>query len=108
MEKNKMHKLDLIFIVGIVVIGILGALIDGFYWKDVEYGGFPVFSCMSIFESYTLWIILLIYSSIKYKEKQDKPKYVRWFMYFLLPFLHMAIIIVGLLIASLFINLFKI
>ena len=25
---------------------------------------------MSIFASYTLWIILLIYSSIKYKEKQ--------------------------------------
>ena len=103
-----MHKLDLIFLVGIVVIGILGVLIDGFYWKDVEYGGFPVFSCMSIFASYTLWIILLIYSSIKYKEKQDKPKYVKWFMYFLLPFLHIAIIIVCLLIASLFINLFKI
>ena len=108
MEKNKIHKLDLIFIVGIVVIGILGALIDGFYWKDVEYGGFSVFSCMSIFASYTLWIILLIYSSIKYKEKQDKPKYVRWFMYFLLPFLHIAIIIVGFIIGNLLINFFKI
>ena len=107
MENNKMHRLDLIFIVGIGVIAILGALIDGFYWKDVEYGGFPVFSCMSIFVSYALWIILLIYSSFKYKEKQDKPKYVRWFMYFILPFLHIAFIIVGLLIGSILINLFN-
>ena len=44
MKKNKIHKLDLIFIVGIIVIGLLGGLIDGVYWKDVE-GGFPVFSC---------------------------------------------------------------
>ena len=29
MEKNKMNKLDLIFIVGIGVIAILGVLIDG-------------------------------------------------------------------------------
>ena len=107
MEKNKMHKLDLIFIVGIGIIAILGALIDTFYWKDVEYGGFPVFCCMGIFASYALWIILLIYSLLKYKEKQDKPKYVRWFMYFILPFLHITFIIVGLLIGSLLINLFN-
>lgn len=78
--------------------------IDGFYWKDVEYGGFPVYSMMSIFASYALWIILLIYSSFKYKEKQEKPRYVRWYMYFLLPFLHIAIIVVGLLTVNLVIN----
>ena len=44
MKKNKMNKLDLIFIVGIAIIAILAALIDAFYWKDVKYGGFPVFS----------------------------------------------------------------
>lgn len=107
MEKNKMHKLDLIFIVGIGVIAILGALIDVFYWKDVKYGGFPVYSCMSIYASYALFIILLIYSSLKYKENQDKPQYVRWFMGFVLPFLHIAFIIVGFIIGNLLINLFN-
>jgi len=107
MEKNKMNKLDLIFVVGIGVIAILGALIDVFYWKDVEYGGFPVYSCMSIYASYALLIILLVYSSFKHKEKQDKPEYVRWFMCFILPFLHIAFIIVGFIIGNLFINLFN-
>jgi len=107
MGENKMHKLDLIFIVGIGVIAIFGSLIDVLYWKDVEYGGFPVYSCMSISVSYALWIILLIYSSFKNKGKQDKPKYVRWFMYFVLPFLHIMFIIVGLLIGNLLINFFN-
>ena len=106
-RNNKLHKIDLIFIVGIIIIGILGALIDGFYWKDIAYGGFPVFSCISIFASYSLWIILLIYSSFKYKEKQDKPRYVRWYMYFLLPFLHIAFILIGLILSSFIINLFN-
>lgn len=104
MKKNKMHKLDLIFIVGIGVIAILSALIDVFYMKKVN---FPVRSCMSIYASYALWIILLIYSSLKYKEKQDKPEYVRWFMCFILPFLHIAFIIVGFIIGNLLINLFN-
>ena len=92
MEKNKMHKLDLIFIVGIGIIAILSAVIDVFYMKYVN---FPVRSCMSIYASYALLIILLIYSSFKYKENQDKPQYVRWFMCFILRFLHIAFIIVG-------------
>lgn len=104
MKKNKMNKLDLIFIVGIGVIAILSALIDVFYMKDVN---FPVHSCISIYASYALWIILLIYSSLKYKEKQDKPEYVRWFMCFILPFLHIAFIIVGFIIGNLLINLFN-
>jgi len=108
MEKNKMHKLDLIFIVGIVLIAILSAFADVFCWKDVEQGGFPVFSLMSIYYvSYPLLVILLIYSSLKYKEKQDKPEYVRWFMCFILPFLHIAFIIVGFIIGNLLINLFN-
>ena len=82
MEKNKMNKLDMIFVVGIGVIAILSALIDCFYTKV-----FPVFSIGSVYYvSYPLLIVLLIYSSLKYKEKQDKPKYVRWFMCFILPF----------------------
>lgn len=104
MEKNKMHKLDLIFIVGIGIIAILSAVLDVFYMKNVN---FPVRSCMSIYASYALWIILLIYSSLKYKEKQDKPEYVRWFMGFILPFLHIAFIIVGFIIGFLLTNLFN-
>lgn len=99
-----MNKLDLIFIVGIGIIAILSAVIDVFYMKDIN---FPVRSCMSIYASYALWIILLIYSSLKYKEKQDKPKYVRGFMCFILPFLHIAFIIVGFIIGNLLINIFN-
>ena len=103
MKKNKMHKLDLIFLAGIGVIAILSALIDVFYSKV-----FPVFSIGSVYYvSYPLLIILLIYSSLKYKEKQDKPEYVRWFMYFILPFLHIAFIIVGFIVGNLLINFFN-
>ena len=104
MKNSKMHKIDKIFIVGIGVIAILGAVTDVFYMKEVN---FPVRSCMSIYASYALLIILLIYSSLKYKEKQDKPQYVRWFMCFLLPFLHIAFIIVGLIGGNILINLFN-
>jgi len=63
MKKNKMHKLDLIFIVGIGVIAILSALIDCFYVKV-----FPVFSIGSVYYvSYPLLIVILIYYSLKYK-----------------------------------------
>lgn len=104
MEKNKMNKLDLFFIVGTGVIAILSALIDAFYTKV-----FPVFSIGSVYYvSYPLLIILLIYSSLKYKENEDKPQYVRWFMFFVLPFLHIAFMIVGFIIAHLLGNLFNI
>ena len=56
-----MYKIDLIFIVGIVIIAILGGVIDGFYWKGVSEGGFPVYTIMSICGSYAFWIILFIY-----------------------------------------------
>lgn len=102
MKKNRMNKLDLIFIVGILVIPILSAVAD-VCQKEIN---FPVYSCMSIYASYALWIILLIYSSLKYKEKQDKPKYIRWFMCFILPFLHIAFIIVGFIIGNLLMNFF--
>ena len=95
---KKIHKLDLILLVGIGLIAIVSALIDIFYIVV-----FPVCSCVSVFYvSYPFWIILLIYSSIKYKDKgeQEKPQYVKWFMLFLLPFLHIAFIIVGFIIGN--------
>lgn len=90
---KKIHKLDLILLAGIGLIGIVSALIDVFYIIV-----FPVCSCVSVYyASYPLLIILLIYSSIKYKDKeeQDKPKCVKWFMLLLLPVLHIAFVIVG-------------
>lgn len=104
MKKNKIHKLDLILIVGIGVIAILSALIDAFYTKV-----FPFFSIASVYYvSYPLLTILLIYSSFKYKENLDKPQCVRWFMFFVLPFLHIPFMIAGFIIAHLFRNLFLI
>ena len=104
MEKNKTNKLDLILLVGMGVIAILSSLIDVFHMKDIN---FPVYSCISIYASYVLFIILLIYSSCKYKENQNKPQYVRWFMVFILPFFHIAFITVGFIISNLLINLFN-
>lgn len=93
MEKKKMHKLDLILLVGIALIAIGSALIDIFYVVV-----FPVCSCVSVYYvSYPLLIILMIYSSVKYKEKeeQDKPTIVKWYMLLLLPVLHIVFLIVG-------------
>ena len=90
---EKTHKLDLILLVGIGLIAIVSALIDIFHVVV-----FPVYSCASVFYvSYPLWILLLIYSSIKYKDKeeQERPQYVKWFMLFLLPVLHIAFVIIG-------------
>ena len=46
---------------------------------------------MSIFGSYFLWMILFIYSTIKIND--NKPKYVKGYMFFILPFFHIAVII---------------
>lgn len=102
---KRMHKLDLILLVGIGLTAIVSAIIDSFYIVV-----FPVCSCASAFYvSYPLWIILLIYSSVKYKDKeeQDKPQYVKWFMLFLLPFLHVAFVMVGFIISIGVKNLFQ-
>ena len=98
--KKRMNKLDLILIVGMGVIALLSSLIDAFYIKY-----FPVCSIMSIYASYALWLILLIYSLLKYKENQDKPQYVRWFMGLILPFLHIVFIIFGFIICILLMKL---
>ena len=102
---KKIHKLDLILLVGIALIAIVSAFIDIFCVVV-----FPVCSCASVYYvSYPLWIILLIYSLLKYKEKeeQDKPQYFKWFMLFLLPVLHIAFVIVGFIIGIGLRNLFQ-
>lgn len=99
----KRNKLDQIFLIGIFVIAILGMVSDAIYWRGVSEGGFPVFSCTSIFASYLLLVGLLIYKSSK--NIQEKLEYVKWSMFILLPFLHLFIIVIIMLIVALFINL---
>ena len=72
-------------------------------------GSFPICSMSTIFASYFIWFILLIYSFIKYKETEDKPKLIRWYMfgiiYLILPFSHMIFMGIIFYIFSFIINL---
>jgi len=99
-EKNKLHKIDLIFIIGIICAGMFGSLMD--VLGNIN---FPVYSC--IYGSYALWIILLIYSAIAYKEENEKPKYVKWYCLFVLLFLHVMIILIGFIIFNNIVNIFN-
>ena len=102
---KKIHKLDLILLVGLALIAIVSALIDIFYVVV-----FPVYSCASVFYvSFPLWFILFIYSLIKYadKKEEEKPQFVKWYTVFFLPFLHVAFIIVGFILGIGLKNLFQ-
>ena len=101
----KKNKLDRIFLIGITVVAISGMIADAIYWRGVSEGGFPVFSCTIIFVSYALLIGLLIYNSSK--GNQEKLQYVKWPMLIGLPFLHLFIIVIIMLIVALIINVFN-
>lgn len=101
-DNNKMHKLDSIFIVGIGVIAALSSMLDILLKHD-----FPVYSCGSIYGSYALWFILLIYSSLKYKKMQDKPSFIKWYTFFGVPFIHIVFVIVGFAIGILLSKIFN-
>lgn len=101
-DNNKMHKLDSIFIVGIGVIATLSSMLDILSKQD-----FPVYSCGSIYGSYALWFILLIYSLLKFKELQGKPNCIKWYTFFLVPFLHIVFVIVGFVIGILLSKIFN-
>ncbi len=79
---KKIHKLDLILLVGLALIAIVSALIDIF-----NVVVFPVYSCASAFYvSFPLWFILFIYSLIKYTDKEEGrnpnlPSGIRCFYY---------------------------
>ena len=101
-DNNKMHKLDSIFIVGIGVIATLSSMLDILSKQE-----FPVYSCGSIYGSYALWFILLIYSSLKFKEQQVEPKCIKWYTFFLVPFIHIVFVIVGFVIGILLSKIFN-
>lgn len=99
---NNMHKLDSIFIVGIGVIATLSSMLDILSKQE-----FPVYSCGSIYGSYALWFILLIYSLLKYKKMQDKPALIKWYTFFGVPFIHIVFVIVGFVIGILLSKIFN-
>lgn len=101
-DNNKTHKLDSIFIGGIGVIATLSSMLD-----ILSKQSFPVYSIGSVYGSYALWFILLIYSSIKYKEKQDKPTCIKWYTFIFVPFIHIAFGIVGFIIGILLSKIFN-
>ena len=101
-DNNKTHTLDSIFIAGIGVIATLSSMLDILLKHS-----FPVYSIGSVYGSYALWFILLIYSSLKYKEQQDKPKNIKWYTCFLVPFIHIVFVIVGFVIGILLRKIFN-
>lgn len=72
-KKEKMHKIDLIFILGIIIINFLRGIGVGIYQKGKS-TVFPLITIYGILASYVLWIVLLIYSVVTCKE--NKPRYV--------------------------------
>ena len=104
MKNNKLHKLDWILLGGMGLIGLIGVLLDLVIIRKIN---FPIYSIVSIYASYALWIILLIYSFFKNKGNQDKPKLVRWFVGFALPYFHCVFIVAGFAIVILFMKLFN-
>ena len=102
---KRIHKLDFILLIGIALIALGSAFIDVFHFVV-----FPICCCVSVsYVSYPFLIILMIYSSIKYKDKeeQDKPTLVKWFMFFLLPFIHVVFVAIGLIIAAMLKNILQ-
>ena len=100
MKNKKIHKLDLIFIIGLASIIMIGSIADAFSWRNVEQGGFPVFTLLGILASYGLWFVLFVYSILTYKQKEDKPRFVKWYMFFLLPYIGVLLMAVGFIISS--------
>lgn len=96
MKKSKMHRLDKIMLGGMGVIGLIGPLLDFVIIRKVN---FPVYSIASVYASYGLWIILLIYSLLKCKGEPEKPQFVRWYIGFVIPYMHIVFVIFGFVIA---------
>ena len=89
LNNTQMHILDKFFIVTMIVIIIIAFIID----IVVNNIGFPVYLLKSVYLEYILWFILLIYSAFKF-EKNDKPYFAKWYMFFVIPFIHIAIMFV--------------
>ncbi len=109
MKKKKLHKVDLIFIIGIITVGTLCGSIDGvlFNYASREYqvGFFPIISMMGGYLIYLFLLVLLIYSIVKYDAK-NRPIYVRGYMFFIIYYIYLAIVTVSLAIVNAIMNIF--
>lgn len=97
----KKNKLDFTFTLSTISFPIIGMIYDYIMWKDVTTGGFPVYSTTSIYASYAVFIVLFIYNLFKKQETE----YIKWPMFFLLPFLHIFVILAVGLICALIMNI---
>lgn len=104
MKKNKLHRLDKIMLGGMGAIGLIGPLLDLVIIRKVN---FPVYSITSVYASYGLWIIMLLYSLLKCKGEQEKPQFVRWYIGFVIPYIHIVFIIFGFVVSILLRKLFN-
>lgn len=107
MKKRKIHKIDLIFIKATIIMEALGILGDSIYWRGVTEGGFPVFTLLGVGASWFFWIILLMCSFFKSSEKQDKPKLVRWYMFYLVPVFFFIVGIIEFIVVDLILSIFS-
>ena len=108
MKKRKMLTVDWIFLIGIILIAIIGGIIEGVYWHITDIEPLPKYTLRSGVVSYIYWIILLIYSAYKYENKIEKPKYVKFYWVFILPLFHIIIALMfGVKLSSFIINIFN-
>lgn len=91
--KKKMHIVDIIFIIGILALGLLGGFGDAIYWKDVEQGGFPVFTIFGIMASGVFWLVMWLYSDTTYVLKDNQPRFVKWYSCFLIPIIDLMLFV---------------
>ena len=101
------NKLDSIFIIGVLIIALLAGIIDAIYWHDIDTGGFPVYTCISIYVSYAFWVGLLIYYFSTKEKHESKPDYASITMFFGLAFIHVFFAAIGLISSNVILNLFN-
>ena len=93
MKNNiKKEKLDLVYLIGIIIIGIVAGASDGLNSLENSEGMFPVYSCTSILISYIFNIIILIFYCSKNKNNYQKTKFLSLV---LTPFLHLIFVMFG-------------
>ena len=63
MKKRKMLTVDWVFLIGIILIAIIGGIIEGVYWHITDIEPLPKYTLRSGVVSYIYWIILWLFSN---------------------------------------------
>ncbi len=101
-KKKKLHILDKIFVIGTIIIPILAMLADYIMWYGVAEGGFPVCTILGLFPYGVLTLIILVVSKLKKIELE----YCKLWIILFLPWLYIGVILIMLIIAAIFMNIF--